>query len=214
MLASVLHSDVAVNVSIRIMRAFVEMRHFIASNALMFERISDMELRQLEFKKETDEKFDQIFEYISDHEEASQKVFFDGQIYDAFSLISSLIQKAATDIILIDGYVDTGTLDLLSKKQANVAVSIHTSQRGCRLTNAEITTFNVQYPALSVSYTSAFHDRFLILDHQTGYHNWSIYQRCRKKVFCNLCAGGFVDYPGYHQSVVILHGFCFGGYGA
>ena len=68
MLASVLHSDVAVNVSIRIMRAFVEMRHFIVSNALMFERISAMELRQLEFKKETDEKFDQIFEYISDHE--------------------------------------------------------------------------------------------------------------------------------------------------
>ena len=183
MLASVLHSDVAVNVSIRIMRAFVEMRHFIASNALMFERISAMELRQLEYQKKTDEKFEQIFEYISDHEETAQKVFFDGQIYDAFSLISSLIQKASTDIILIDGYVDTGTLDLLSKKQTNVTVSIHTSQRGCRLTNAEITTFNGQYPTLSVSYTSAFHDRFLILDHQTGYHIGASIKDAGKKCF-------------------------------
>ena len=183
MLASVLHSDVAVNVSIRIMRAFVEMRHFIASNALMFERISAMELRQLEYQKETDEKFEQIFEYISDHEEAAQKVFFDGQIYDAFSLISSLIQKAVADIILIDGYVDTGTLDLLSKKRPNVAVSIHTSQRGCRLTNAEITTFNGQYPTLSMSYTSAFHDRFLILDHQTGYHIGASIKDAGKKCF-------------------------------
>ena len=183
MLASVLHSNVAVNVSIQIMRAFVEMRHFIASNALMFERISAMELRQLDFQKETDEKFEQIFDYISGHKETSQKVFFDGQIYDAFSLISGLIQKAATDIILIDGYVDTGTLDLLSKKKTNVDVSIHTSQRGCRITNAEITTFNGQYPTLSVSYTGAFHDRFLILDHRIGYHIGASIKDAGKKCF-------------------------------
>lgn len=79
------------------MRAFVEMRRFIANNALLFERISNVELKQLEYQKQTDEKLEQIFEYISEHEEASQKVFFDGQIYDAFSLIVSLIQKAETD---------------------------------------------------------------------------------------------------------------------
>ena len=110
MLASVLHSEVAVNVSIGIMRAFVEMRRFIANNALLFERISNVELKQLEYQKQTDEKLEQIFEYISEHEEASQKVFFDGQIYDAFSLIVSLIQKAKKEIALIDGYVDVGTL--------------------------------------------------------------------------------------------------------
>ncbi len=75
MLASVLHSEVAVNVSIGIMRAFVEMRRFIANNALLFERISNVELKQLEYQKQTDEKLEQIFEYISEHEEASQKVF-------------------------------------------------------------------------------------------------------------------------------------------
>ena len=72
MLASVLHSEVAVNVSIGIMRAFVEMRRFIANNALLFERISNVELKQLEYQKQTDEKLEQIFEYISEHEEASQ----------------------------------------------------------------------------------------------------------------------------------------------
>lgn len=122
MLASVLHSEVAIKVSIGIMRAFVEMRRFIANNALLFERISNVELKQLEYQKQTDEKLDQIFEYISDHEESNQKVFFDGQIYDAFSIIVSLIQKAEKEIVLIDGYVDIGTLNLLTKKNENVTV--------------------------------------------------------------------------------------------
>ena len=106
MLASVLHSEVAINVSIGIMRAFVEMRRFIANNALLFERISNVELKQLEYQKKTDEKLEQIFEYISDHEESNQKIFFDGQIYDAFSLLIGLIQKAEMEIVLVDGYVD------------------------------------------------------------------------------------------------------------
>ncbi len=117
MLASVLHSEVAINVSIGIMRAFVEMRRFIANNALLFERISNVELKQLEYQKKTDEKLEQIFEYISDHEESNQKIFFDGQIYDAFSLLIGLIQKAEMEIVLVDGYVDVGTLNILSKKK-------------------------------------------------------------------------------------------------
>lgn len=183
MLASVLRGNIAEQQTIFIMRAFREMRRFIASNSLMFERISKVELRQLEYKKETDKKLDKIFEYIADHEESTQKVFFDGQIYDAFSLLSSLIQKANTDIILIDGYVDTGTLDLLSKKQPGVAVEIHTFQAGCRLTNAEITTFNGQYPSLIIKYISNFHDRFLILDHTTGYHIGASIKDAGKKCF-------------------------------
>ena len=90
MLSAVLRSDVAIQVSINIMNAFVEMRRFIANNSLLFERISNVELKQLEYQKKTDEKLEQIFEYIADHEESNQKVFFDGQIYDAFSLARSL----------------------------------------------------------------------------------------------------------------------------
>lgn len=183
MLATVLRGDIAERQTIFIMRAFREMRRFIASNAMMFERISKVELRQLEYEKETDKKLDKIFEYISDHAESTQKIFFDGQIYDAFSLISSLIQKATTDIILIDGYVDTETLDLLSKKQPGVAAEIHTFQNGCRLTKAEITTFNGQYPSLSTNYISNFHDRFLILDHTTGYHIGASIKDAGKKCF-------------------------------
>ena len=110
MLLAVLRSNVVIQVSIHIMNAFVEMRRFIANNAPLFERISDVELKQLEYQKQTDEKLEQIFEYISDHKEANQKIFFDGQIYDAFSLLVSLIQKAEQKITLVDGYARAAVL--------------------------------------------------------------------------------------------------------
>ena len=104
MLSAVLRSDTAIQVSIQIINAFVEMRRFIASNAALFERIYAVELKQLEFQKQTDKKFDKVFAYIDDHAESEQKIFFDGQIYDAFELLISLVQKAIKKIVLIDGY--------------------------------------------------------------------------------------------------------------
>ena len=169
MLASVLHSKVAVQVSIKIMRTFVEMRRFIANNALLFEKVSNIELKQLEYQKQTDEKFDKVFKYIDDHAESEQKIFFDGQIYDAFSLIVSLIQKAQKEIILIDGYVDVDTLNMLSKKQEGVNVKIYTYS-SARLTKKDAEKFNEQYPSLTVERTQVFHDRFLILDRKAVYH--------------------------------------------
>ena len=147
MLSGVLKSEVAVQVSIRIMNTFVEMRHFIANNALLFEKVSHIELKQLEYQKSTDERFDKVFQYIEDHAEAEQKVFFDGQIYDAFSLITSIIQKAQNEIILIDGYVDVDTLNILAKKNAGVDVKIFT-YASARLTNTDAANFNAQYPTL------------------------------------------------------------------
>ena len=99
MLSSVLRSEVAIRVSVDIIRAFVEMRHFITNNALLFEKVSNLDLKQMEFQKSTDERFDKVFRYIEDHAESEQKVFFDGQIYDAFSLITSIIRKATKEII-------------------------------------------------------------------------------------------------------------------
>ena len=182
MLSAVLRSDVAIQVSISIMKSFVEMRRFISNNALLFERISNVELKQLEYQKQTDEKLEQIFEYISEHEESSQKVFFDGQIYDAFSLIVSLIPKAKKEIPLIDGYVDVGTLNLLSKKNENVSVTIYTQKR-TRLTKTDAENFNAQYPTLEVKFTKAFHDRFLILDRETAYHVGASLKDAGKKCF-------------------------------
>ncbi len=182
MLSAVLNSDVAVEVSVRIMNSFVEMRRFIANNAALFERISSVELKQLEYQKQTDEKFDKVFEYIDDHAESEQKIFFDGQIYDAFELLISLVQKATKKIILIDGYVDTGTLNILAKKNTGVDVTIYTFSN-TRLSQKDITTFNAQYPNLTVKHMIAFHDRFLILDDTVGYHIGASLKDAGKKCF-------------------------------
>lgn len=182
MLSAVLNSDVAVEVSVRIMNSFVEMRRFIANNAALFERISSVELKQLEYQKQTDEKFDKVFEYIDDHAESEQKIFFDGQIYDAFELLISLVQKATKKIILIDGYVDTGTLNILAKKNTGVDVTIYTFSN-TRLSQKDITTFNAQYPNLTVKHMTAFHDRFLILDDTVGYHVGASLKDAGKKCF-------------------------------
>ena len=182
MLSAVLRSDVAIRVSIRIMDTFVEMRKYMANTSLLYERLNAMEVRQINYQAETDERFERVFEYISEHEESSQKIFFDGQIYDAFSLIVNLIQKADKEITLIDGYVDVGTLNLLSKKNQNVAVTVYTLKR-TKLTKTDVENFNAQYPTLEVKYTKVFHDRFLILDRGTAYHVGASLKDAGKKCF-------------------------------
>ena len=182
MLSGVLRSDVAVQVSIRIMNTFVEMRRFIANNALLFEKVSNIELKQLAYQKSTDERFDKVFQYIEDHAESEQKIFFDGQIYDAFSLITSIIQKAQKEIILIDGYVDVDTLNILAKKNTGVDVKIFT-YASARLTNTDAANFNAQYPTLTVKKTQVFHDRFIILDGKTAYHIGASIKDAGKKCF-------------------------------
>ena len=180
MLSAVLRSDTAIQVSIQIINAFVEMRRFIASNAALFERIYAVELKQLEFQKQTDKKFDKVFAYIDDHAESEQKIFFDGQIYDAFELLISLVQKAIKKIVLIDGYI--GTLNILAKKNPGVDVIIYTFNN-TRLSNRDINMFNSQYPNLTVKHMTAFHDRFLILDDTVGYHVGASLKDAGKKRF-------------------------------
>lgn len=182
MLSAILRSDVAINVSIGIMRAFVEMRKFLATNSLILNRIDDLEVKQLEYQKSTDERLDKVFQYIEDHAESEQKVFFDGQIYDAFSLITSIIQKAQKEIILIDGYVDVDTLNVLVKKNAGVDVKIYT-YASAQLTNRDAANFNAQYPTLTVKKTQVFHDRFIILDGKTAYHIGASIKDAGKKCF-------------------------------
>ena len=168
MLSAVLRSDTAIDVSVRIMNAFVEMRHFIADNAHMFEQIRTVELRQLEYQKATDERFERVFDYMETHEAPNQKVFFEGQVYDAFELLVALVQRAKREIVLVDGYVDTGTLNILAKKRPGISATVWTHPKTC-LTERDIATFNAQYPTLEVRHTASFHDRFLILDGVEGY---------------------------------------------
>lgn len=182
MLSAVLNSDIAIQVSIHIMTAFVEMRKFLVNNAVLFERISDVELKQSEYQKRTDERFEQVFDYIAEHEEVKQKIFFEGQIYDAFSLLIKLVGNAEKSIILIDNYVDVGTLNILAKKKRNVNVCIYT-MRQTKLTSADVKNFNRQYPKLEVKYTGSFHDRFLIVDGGSAYHIGASLKDAGKKCF-------------------------------
>ncbi len=182
MLSSVLRSETAITVSIGIIRTFIEMRRFIANNALMFERISAVELKQLELQKSTDEKFKRVFEYIDRGNEPAQRVFFDGQIYDAFSLLVDIISKANSEIILIDGYVDTDTLNILRKKKLGVNVRLYTFPK-LLLSQGDVAKFNSQYPTLKVATTVKFHDRFLILDGITAYHIGASLKDAGKKSF-------------------------------
>lgn len=191
MLSGVLRSDVAVQVSISIMNTFVEMRRFFANNTLLFEKVSDIELKQLEYQKSTDERFDKVFQYIEDHAESEQKIFFDGQIYDAFSLITSIIQKAQKEIVLIDGYVDVDTLNILAKKNSSVDVKIYT-YASARLTNRDADNFNAQYPTVTVKKTQVFHDRFIILDGKIAYHIDASIKDAGKKCF----GISLIDDPG------------------
>ena len=168
MLSGVLRSKVAVDTSVRIMRAFVEMRHFIADNAHMFEQIRSIDHRLDSLEHSTDKRFERVFDYMETHEAPSQKVFFEGQVYDAFELLVSLVLRAKREILLIDGYVDTGTLNILAKKAPDVSVTVWTRPR-TSLTERDVATFNAQYPTLEVRRTTSFHDRFLILDGTEGY---------------------------------------------
>ena len=178
MLSAVLKSDIAVDVSIKIMDTFVRMRNFFISNEDMFSRLDRVELKQLE----TDKKLEEVFNYIASNTEVKQKIFFDGQIYDAFSFIADLIVKAQVKLILIDNYVDVNTLNILCKKNSGVDVLIATAGKGS-LTTKDINKFNAQYPSLSVKTTADFHDRFLIIDDKEGYFIGASIKDAGKKSF-------------------------------
>ena len=178
MLSAVLRSDVAVEVSIKIMNSFVEMRKFLLSNREMFARLDRVELKQLE----TDKKLEEVFDYIATTKEVKQKIFFNGQIYDAFSLMVEIVEKAEKELILIDNYVDVNTLNILSKKKDGVNVLIVTSGNG-NLTDKDVAKFNSQYPKLAVKISKDFHDRFFIIDRNEVYHIGASIKDAGKKSF-------------------------------
>jgi len=178
MLSAVLKSDIAVEVSVKIMNSFVEMRRFLISNQELFSRLDRIEIKQLE----TDRKFEEVFNYMAANTEIKQIIFYDGQIYDAFSFIVGLVQKAKKEIILIDNYVDVNTLNILCKKNQGADVVIVTAGKG-NLSAKDITKFNAQYPKLSVKTTKDFHDRFLILDKTEVYHIGASIKDAGKKSF-------------------------------
>jgi hypothetical protein len=167
MLSAVLHSEIAVSVSVQIMNAFVCMRRFMLNHANVFQRLDSLELRQFE----TIKKVDQIFKALESQSLHSpdQGIFFEGQIFDAYAFVSGLITQANQRIDLIDNYIDASVLTLLSKRPIEVKACIYCSKIGATL-QLDLEKFNAQYPAIELHRIAPCHDRFLIIDDAQVYH--------------------------------------------
>ena len=167
MLSSVLRSKTAIEVNIRIMRAFTAMRSFLMSNAHIFQRLETVEHNYLLVNRhlsEHDRKFEEILSRLDDKEaEPIEGFFYEGQIFDAYTLISDLVRKADTRIILIDNYVDDRVLKTLDKRKDGVSATVFTNPRNSQI-NLDIRRHNAQYPAINLRHCSNVHDRFLIID--------------------------------------------------
>ena len=185
MLASVLKSDIAVQISIKIVDAFVAMRHALPNYNQLFTRIESIEHHQLllmERQDKTENHIESIFNALAKYELPKQNIFFDGQLFDAHILMSKLIESAERRIVLIDNYIDESVLVLLSKRKANVSAKIYTLQVS-RTFRQDIQSYNSQYPPIDVVQYTKAHDRFLIIDDKV-YHVGASIKDLGKK----LCA--------------------------
>ena len=160
MLAGLLRSPVAIEANIRIIRAFVSMRKTLKDNDLIIHRIERIEYRQSQSEFRIEELFNKI-EISSDV--PSQGIFFDGQVYDAYTFVSDLVRKAVRRIVLIDNYIDDTVLTLLDKRTAGVETVIYTGRISEQL-QLDIDKHNAQYPPIEVRTFTKSHDRFLIID--------------------------------------------------
>lgn len=179
MLSAILKSNVAVNISIQIIQAFVEMRKFLQNNAYIFQRLDQVELKQLK----TDEKLEQILKALeAGKPEPTQGIFFDGQVFEAYAFASGLIKKAKGEIILIDNYIDEITLTHLGKKAKTVKVQLFTKSISKTLA-LDVKKADEQFGNFQVHELKSSHDRFLIIDQKELYHLGASLKDLGKKWF-------------------------------
>ena len=169
------------------MDTFVKIRRLINENKDIFKRVIKVENKTDYIEsalKEHDNKIEELFDKFERKEDLKNKLFFDGEIYDAYSLLVDIIIKADKNIIVIDNYVDKVTLDILAKKKINVVVLLITDENKSKLlTKTDIKKFNSEYPTLKIKYTNIFHDRFIIVDDKELYHLGASLKDLGKKVF-------------------------------
>lgn len=179
MLSAVLRSEIAIKVSIEIINAFAEMRRILISNASLFHRLDKIELKQLE----ADQNFEEIFKALETDKLHSEKgVFYNGQIFDAYTFVSDIIRNAKSSVILLDNYVDDRVLTLLGKRNTNVTAMIYTKTIS-NLLRLDLQRYNSQYPPIEIELFSDAHDRFLIIDDTALYHIGASLKDMGKKWF-------------------------------
>ena len=184
MLSSVLKSQTAVDVNIRIMRAFVSMRRFIATNARLFQRLETIEYHQLEMKQHqeaADRRIEEVFKRLDANAPPIQGIFYDGQVFDAYRFVADLMRKARRSIVLIDNYVDDTVLALLDKRERGVTATIYTQYISDRL-RLDVDRHNAQYPPVEIKQFNRAHDRFLLVDDEV-YHIGASIKDLGKKWF-------------------------------
>jgi hypothetical protein len=177
-LSGVLKSKKATNMNIQIIRAFVSMRRFISSNELIFQRLDNVERKQLEY----DKKFEEVFDAIESKDIKPDKgIFFDGQVFDAYKFVSNLVKSAKSSIILVDNYIDESVLTLFSKRKENIDVKIYTKNLTKEL-KLDLEKYNSQYQKIEIKEFKDSHDRFLIVDDEL-YHFGASLKDLGKKWF-------------------------------
>jgi len=179
MLSAVLHTKTAVKMSIQIINAFVEMRHFLMTHAQIFRRLDALDIKQLK----TDEKVESVLKALEKNKiQPEQGIFFDGQVFDAYKFINNLIRKAKKSIILIDNYIDDSILDILTKRDKNVSAAIYTKIITKQL-KLDLKKHNEQYPKIEIKEFGLSHDRFIIIDNSDVYHIGASLKDLGKKWF-------------------------------
>ena len=182
MLATVLRTPVAEEVSIKIMDAFVAMRKFISNNLLEQKYINNLVLEDHSLILEHKKKISLIEDTLEKFEEKKKvsEIYFDGQIYDAYSKIQEIFKEAKSKLVIIDSYADNTILDII--KRLNIKVIIITKSNNL-LTKQDIERYNKQYNNLTVKYDNTFHDRYFILDDSIVYHCGASINRIGYKTF-------------------------------
>ena len=175
MLATIIKTKVATEMSITIMRAFVAMRKYISSNLIEQKYINNMVLEHDSQIKLLQSTFNKLEE-----KKKVNEIYFDGQIYDAYSKIQEIFKEAKKEIIIIDGYADNTILDIIKRLKVNVTIITKPNNL---LTKQDVLKYNKQYYNLKVIYDNSFHDRYFILDGKTVYHCGASINRIGYKTF-------------------------------
>jgi len=182
MLSAVLKSDIAVDISVKIIRAFVEMRKIISSNSLLFSKMEALEKRQITYELKTDAKIEKVLNALEDKsQKPSEGIFYDGQIYDAYAFVNDLLKSAKSEVVLIDNYIDESVFTLFSK-YPNVKFKIYTATITKQL-NLDYQKYKSQYHNIELVEFKKVHDRFFIIDGVEIYHIGASLKDLGKKWF-------------------------------